>query len=310
MSWLRSGPAASYEVSCACGAPVRGQRRAEHQVVRCPICNRTVFVLPVGSAGRAGTNNRRKGKHRRRSGWKAWAAPALAGAMALTALVVAFVALLPHISRPPASTVTEPDAAEARQQIEAGRDAMAEGNFNRALKEFEAAEAMRDRLSGTEGRQLKQLIRQANLLAALLGKSVQEIVREAAHVRSEDEWRARFRQEYAGKAVLFDDPGVRRNAAGRPALTYYDVRADGELVRLALEELKVFEGMPLNPPQRLLFGARLAGVAREPGGGWVIHFEPDSGVLLTDEKAVASSCPAPIDDGMRGLLQRQAEMTR
>src|SRR5579871_1631056 len=49
--WFRNGSAngasTAYEIVCACGHVSRGQRRARHQVVRCPSCRRELFVLPV-----------------------------------------------------------------------------------------------------------------------------------------------------------------------------------------------------------------------------------------------------------------------
>jgi hypothetical protein len=57
----------------------------------------------------------------------------------------------------------------------------------------------------------------------------------------------------------------------------------------------------------VLFGARLAGCFREAGGGWVIHFEPESGVLLTDPGAAASCCPAPPGRELEEVLRRQEE---
>jgi hypothetical protein len=82
-----------------------------------------------------------------------------------------------------------------------------------------------------------------------------------------------------------------------------------EKVRLRLE-LKLLERLPLDPPRRLVFGASLASVAREAGGVWVVRFEPDSAVLLTEEGAVEASGLAPVDPEMRAVLRQQAEWLR
>jgi len=34
--------------------------------------------------------------------------------------------------------------------------------------------------------------------------------------------------------------------------------------------------LPLDRPLRLLFGGNLSAVVREPGGGWVVRFDPAS----------------------------------
>ena len=67
-------------------------------------------------------------------------------------------------------------------------------------------------------------------------------------------------------------------------------------MRLALEDLAVLHDLPLDDRPRLIFGARLAGCEREPGGGWVVHFERDSGVLVTDHDAVVAALTQPPDE--------------
>jgi hypothetical protein len=79
----------------------------------------------------------------------------------------------------------------------------------------------------------------------------------------------------------------------------------GRPARLALGDLKLLPTLPLQRPQRLLFGARLASVRPENGGVWVVHFVPDSGVLLTDPDAVHAAYPLPTDE-LREVLERQA----
>jgi hypothetical protein len=124
-------------------------------------------------------------------------------------------------------------------------------------------------------------------------------------VRRPDEWQDRFRAQHLGKAVVFDDV-VGRDPAGRPALAVYRVGAGGEKARVALEDLRLLRRLPLDPPQRLVFGGRLASLEREDGGGWVFHFDPDSGVLLTDAGAVAA-CVGPPDADLLEVLRRQQQ---
>jgi hypothetical protein len=237
-----------------------------------------------------------------------WRGPLLAAVATLAVLVPLLLTLLPSLGRSgPRRHRATPD--DVRASLEAGRQSLAEGNFQLAAQQLTAAldgrEANGEALNAAENRQLNEAYRQADLLARLSGRSLEEILLEALPVRREEEWQARFRAHHRGKAVAFDDV-VRHDAAGRPALAVYVVRAGGEVGRVALEDLELLKEVPLDPPRRLLFGGRLADVRREPGGGWVFHFDPDSGVLLTDAGAV-TACLGPPDLELREVLQFQQQ---
>jgi hypothetical protein len=303
-----------FEVPCVCGHAVHGARKRRHQVVPCPACGASVFVLPrspwppvpgADAAPAAAAPARRS----------PWLMPAVAGAACLAVLLVLFRLALPLLSRhsPNRQAEEAPPAQRLAEATEAGRRALADGNYRLALREFNRAVDLGDRhpglLAPAEARQLTQLQRQSDLLSRLLSRSLQEIVQEAALLRDPDEWRAKFADDYRGRSVVFDDV-LRRDADGRPALSTYAVVVNKETVRLALGDLRLLQALPLQPPPRMLFGARLAGCVREEGGGWVIRFEPDSGVLLTDPGAAASCCPAPLGRELEEVLRRQEEWLR
>ena len=90
-----------------------------------------------------------------------------------------------------------------------------------------------------------------------------------------------------------------------PLLANHVVEVEGTTVRLALEDLVLLRDLPLDAEPRVIFGARLARCAREEGGTWVVRFEPDSGVLLTDAGAVEACFPAAMDERLRETLVRQ-----
>ncbi len=90
-------------------------------------------------------------------------------------------------------------------------------------------------------------------------------------------------------------------------LGFYVVRGGDVEARVALEDVPLLKQLPLDPPRRWLFGARLASCQREEGGVWVLRFEPQSAVLLTDEGAAAVCCPGPMDAELRAVLRRQQE---
>lgn len=305
-------PAPPYAIRCDCGQAVRGARAARRQIVACPACGRKLFVLarsplpapdgapPAGSSARLGP----------------WQKPLLAAGMASAIFLIFFLALLPFLARPaPPTAAGRGDASDPAARLDAGRRALAEGDFHRASAELDAAQdQLRLRpalLPADRRRDLARLRGQADLLSRLLSRSLEEVVREADLVRHEDEWKARFDADYKGRTVVFDDvvrfdevplPDGRR----RPVLRGYRVTVAGREVRLALEDLDALQPLASERPARMLFGGALAAVERGRGGQWVVHFEP-GGVLITDRGAAEAVCPAPLDPELIAVLERQQE---
>jgi hypothetical protein len=226
----------------------------------------------------------------------------------LAAIGMLLLLIKPYLRRVPETGRPPTPAAVLHARIEAGQRALREGSFRLARNELSTAVTLRDRnpdlLGREEHRQLDQLHRQSDLLARLLDHSLEEILQQAMHQRDDAEWREKF-EDYRGRTVLFDD--VLRVTMGRPALGNYVVRRSGVEARVALEDLTLLQQLPLDPPRRWLFGARLASCRREEGGVWVIRFEPDSAVLLTDEGAAAACHPGPMDAELKAVLRRQEE---
>jgi hypothetical protein len=301
-----------FVVFCPCGHKLTGTRRRRHKVVACPGCGKSVFVLaasawpgalpaPSLAAGQSPVSPVSARKAAIAVRW--WRLPLTAALATLAALAVAFWILLPHLGKP-LSTYAEPTQPGLQTTTEAGRRALANGDFHlaaRVLTSWSGGNAANP--NSEERRGFEQLRRQADLLSHLHGNSLQEILLEAIPLRNEDEWSARFRTQHQGKAVAFDDM-VGRDHSGRPELTGYRVHVGNEKARVALEDLRLLKWLPLEPPQRLLFGGRLSGLSRQDGGHWAFHFEPDSGVLLTDVGAVAA-CLGPLDADCLAVLKRQ-----
>ncbi len=162
-------------------------------------------------------------------------------------------------------------------------------------------------LTPQQMRDLNQLQRQADLLDRLHTVPLEGVLVEAVLARNDDDWSELFEAVHKGRAVLFDDVVRRDAASGRLVLNCLEVRAGGEKAVVALDDLKILQDLAMNQPQRLIFGGRLKGVVREAGGGWVIHFEPDGGVLLTDANAVMACWPTPPDRDVLRTLQWQEE---
>jgi len=306
------GPTVPYEVVCACGQVLRGARQPRHQVVRCTGCGQPNFILPLSPLPPVEPVAAPGPSREPPAGPivipRPWCMPLTAAALTLTAVVLFYVLLLASL-RQRGSSTGPVRAEQVRSRIQAGQQALAEGKYRLAVEELSTARQLRDQrpqlLTARENRELNQLYRQAALLDNLLDKSLQEIL-SLAQREHDQEWPAQFAGRYKGKAVIFYDR-VRRDATGAHRLLVYEVRVGDEVAHVELADLKLLSSLPLDKSPRLLFGARLASVSREAPGPWVIRFEPDSGVLLTDPGAVASCCPPPWDEELQAVLKRQAE---
>jgi hypothetical protein len=219
-------------------------------------------------------------------------------------MVAAIAFLLSKINQKPQK------APDIQQLLTATEEAVAAGRLHRAAEELtkahEAALSRPDLLSAGELRALARRHREVSLLADLLSESLEEILERAAHM-PEDEWNAQFDKRYRGpgqpNAVVFDAE-VRQIGVGRYGLDWV-LKAGDEPARLEIDDLQMLRDLPLQTPRRLLFGARLGTVRREQNGVWVIRFEPTSGVLLTDPRALAARYPGPVDEKLKDLLEQQ-----
>jgi hypothetical protein len=233
--------------------------------------------------------------------------PLAAAALTLIVVCLAIAGLLhSYLHQTPLPRKTE----TIGQRIDAGRMALAQGKFVLAVRELDAAQDLQRQnpglLSHAERRELTQLHRQAALLANLLPESLEEILRHGAELvhQDEQEWQGVFADRYRGKAIVFDAE-VQRDRDGSFQISY-TVFVRGREARLDLTNVRLFNSLLMQEPRRLLFGLRLAEIHLEAEGMWVIGFEPDSGVLLTDLGAAAACCSQPEED-LRDLVERQTE---
>lgn len=279
----------TYEIVCICGQVSRGRRQARPQRLVCAGCGRPLLVFPRSPFAAPLVPGR-----------PAWRGPALAGLLGLLVLAGVFAAALPYLMRP----VSPLPTAEPLAHLTAGRLALEQGKVHAARRELTRARQAAERLPPPRQRELARLLGQADLLVHLSQVPLEEIVRQGQLTRDADEWEAHFAARHRGQAVLFDDH-VRLDAQGRPALASHVIESGDETARVALEELTVLRALPLADGPRLLFGARLLRCSREAGGGWVIRFHPDSGVLLTEPAVVEASLPGAATPDLPALLRRQ-----
>ena len=292
----------SFELTCVCGQSLRGDRQRRHQVVPCPACGRSSFVFPLSPYDRPPELAPPPAKWRR-----SWRMPVFAALGSVSLLLVGFALAWPYLLPKTVPVVEGPDADTLLAEAEAGRVALSQGKFHLGHRLLEDVLARRDRsptaLTAAQNRDLNQLQRQADLLARLSTRSVEEIVRQGMLVRDRGEWAAQF-ADYRGRTMIFDD-SFRHDSDSRPVAATDVLEVGGEVVRLAFEDLELFQDLPLDDSPRLIFGARLAGCRREEGGTWVVRFERGSGVMLTDPDLWQACSSADLDDETRRVFARQ-----
>jgi hypothetical protein len=307
---------AAYAIECACGAVARGDRSAVQQIVRCGRCGQDIFVFPIpplpaelASGVQTGGGPSRLPAIPPRVQF--WFSPVVAGLAALV-VVAAIIGAILHFHRTPGTREThEPlTAGRAAQQLDTHeqiiRTALTEGSFRLALGELETARGLHAQfpgiLSAERREQFRQWQGQAKLLADLLGESLGEIFEHSLGM-DEREWRAAFRERYAGKAFVLDTR-VWRDAGGHLRIDY-QLSGGGLPGDWDVEAFTLFRQLPLAYPQRLVFGARLAEVSRTGRDRWHVRPEADSGVLISDPE-VAAGLSLPLDEEVRAVLRRQA----
>lgn len=226
-------------------------------------------------------------------------------------MVLIFFLVRPYLRRSGAADASAA-LADSRSALAEGERQLRDDNVFLALNALNSALAQYRRrpetLNRDEVHRLEQLQRQTDILAHLLDRPLEEIVHQATQHRSDEEWNQKF-QDYRGRTVVFDDV-LRLDANDRPVLGSYVVSTGDIEARVALEDLLLLRQLPLDPPRRWLFGARLASCRREQGGIWALRFEPESAVLLSDEIAAAACCPRPLDADLIEVLKRQDHWLR
>jgi hypothetical protein len=273
-------------------------RLPRHQYVTCAKCGATRFILPVSPlpdvAAESSASIAARGRY--------LVVLLCLGAVGLLAL--GLVLARPWEQPTTRETLSPPTEELLQQRIRDAQDALSNGAYRRATRNFEEALDIQRRLgnlSEVEQRRLTRLRRQSSLLADLLAESPAAILRHSIGLPEAD-WNDVFRERYAGRSFLLDDT-ISRNAAGQYQYEFRIVVL-GMDARIDLAQLRLLRDLPLLQPQRLLLGMRLAGTRREPSGGWTILPDPESGVLITDPEMLAG-LSIPDDADTREVLKRQ-----
>jgi hypothetical protein len=300
-----NGASAPYEIVCACGQVCRGSRHARHQVVRCSICRREMFVLPVSPLPRVvppGGESSIAQLPPTRS--RLWLGPVAAVGLTLSFLIVAVVCWI-YFSVLPSRSADSSRAslADIESQVAEGRKSLADGNYAEAVESLTKAQSnlagQLNLFTPAERRRLAQLHRQAAILADWPHESLDKILARTGSL-NDDEWRA-VAAGYKGKSTVLD-LAIRRDAARQYQVNFPRPMAVARL-RLELHNQKLLDSLPLDAPQRVVFAVRIAEIRREDQNGFSARFDPDTAVLLTD---VNTNLLTDIPEAtLRALLQQQ-----
>jgi hypothetical protein len=295
-----------FAVACRCGQMLRGRRTAVHQVLRCPGCGRNVFVLPA-SAFQPPTPDAPPGPRQPPSALWLLVPILVCGLLAMVVVYALFRNFQPtehsavqkEAESPRFKLLAQIDAAHQQMELAGGLH-LARELLDKAVQQRDADPTL---LTEAEHRRLNQLQRQAALLTELVPVPLLTLIDQAENAPNPAAWQARCRA-YQGKGLIFDDMLRNDRAPGRiQSRRLGDLRtpqmASG---RVALEDLTLLHLLPLQMPQRWIFGARIRGIDREGGPGWVIRLEPESGVLFSERTAVEAEMPGLSNDPEWPLL--------
>lgn len=289
-------------VACGCGQQFRGLRRRHHQVLHCPGCGASVFVLACSPypdpAGGPATTGAASIPSR-----ATWRLPILAGVLTLIVVVAVYIPLLWHINQVVPTHREESAEVVIQRRMAAGVEALAREDFAEAARELAQArtrhERQPDTLPASEARRLHQLVREADLMTKRLPRSLDQMLRDWSALADEDV--EKLFGDARDRSVFFDLE-IQRDGTGQ---YQYERRLGPALPSLELHELKLLNRLPLqNARQRVVFGARLSGWRRDALGKFIVSFDPDSGVLVTEESVARVCCP-PVEENLRVVLERQ-----
>jgi len=301
-----------YSVTCECGEVRQGDRTFQFQVLPCAVCGKKVLVFPASRFIEGMSYNSAEVTlltELASSNWN-WRKPLfIAGGIAflVTALIAAML-IWGLTSRKDSTSREAPQGVDlAPQSFRNGEKAVRDGDFQEAMFQLGAGidelRRVPDALSPDNARRLRRLFNEVGIVQNLAFESIPEMLHPLPG-STDRIWEQQFRTRYGGKSVMFDAM-MHRTAAGAYILDYDISSPDGPVI-IQWSQLTLLSKLPLDDPQRMIFGVRLASAKRIVGGRWQIEFDPDSLVLITDAD-VFRGTSLPPDVEMRDVLNRQSK---
>jgi hypothetical protein len=185
-----------------------------------------------------------------------------------------------------------------------GIPALEEGNFDKAYQLLSAAVTAVDGLGGAvDGAEdIRKAAAEAAIFVNQSSSSLEDMLEEAGRT-SPESWASKFETLYKGRTYVFDTwitavPGPEGATSYR---IEYKVFPPGEasnfqdakfarperLAEVDLTGFELFESVPQQVGNRVIFGARLASFQYEGDSNrWVVRLDPKSGVFITHSQAL------------------------
>ncbi len=200
----------------------------------------------------------------------------------------------------------KPAGAERLQaRVVVGRAALLRGDFAKANAELRAARAELSRNTALvppeEAQRIVHLHRQAECLAHLSDRTLEELLAEADRPAPGTDWDHYFAQQHRGRTIAFEARArIQRHEGQAVVAVDYPLAGPSLPARLEFQDGELPEQLAGDSARRLIFGAALASVTlvrstERPNGEWVIRFQPSSFVLL-DEPGLAAALGVPAAD--------------
>jgi hypothetical protein len=185
-----------------------------------------------------------------------------------------------------------------------GIPALEEGDFVKANQLLAVAKSAVDALGGNveDADQIRNAADEARIFVELIPETPEELLAQAGR---DDPltWESRFNTLYKGRSIIIDSWVTFAPSSGgaEPVEILYKVLPPGEasdfrdgknarpdqICSIDLTGFRLFELAPPSVGDRVIFGARLASFKYDnEKGGWLIRFEPKSGVIITHTKAL------------------------
>jgi hypothetical protein len=160
-----------------------------------------------------------------------------------------------------------------------GLAALESGQFDLARKKLgEAADALTTLRDG-DAAEVIHLAAEAAIFADLVGRSLPEILDQAATRSDGPEW---FQSVFRGRTILIDDT----IAGGSPSELHLRVLAGARHAVVDVAEFPLLEGKKAGDP--VTFGARLRSLELGGDGVWHFKLDPSSGVFVSTPPALAA----------------------
>ncbi|VTS06252.1 hypothetical protein [Tuwongella immobilis] len=304
-----------YQWRCPCGEPISGYRSLTFQTVRCRQCQRIHPVFPVNPlaapttppppAAPAQRPRPAKPLTHKRMAYLGLAGFLLAVSIGLLVMPLVWKSGAPRSAQANSDTNSPRSIADVWKSAEA---ALSEGNFEESVELFRMIEQESKRttpdLDANQRRQLERRLAQVLLLADLTWLSLPEILRPLPEM-SDRHWQLHFTKYHSGKALLIDSD-LFRDGAGQIQVDL-DLRTAAGPIRVMWEQVRLLQELPLEKPQRWLFGVRLDRAVMDRNRTWTIHLQPESGVLVTDSDLLRF-LPLPPDAELKHVQDRMRDI--